>query len=142
MIAFETDYPHSDCLWPDAPEDLLAQCVGAGCSDEDIDQISWKNVARFCNYDPFKDIPRHEATVGALRAQSPDVDTGVWSRGRSGGLATRRTPVRRRHGLNIRASAVLEPEPGQEPVLRKSSRLSRMMRRCSSSVNAPSWEFT
>ena len=77
MIAFEADYPHSDCLWPDAPEDLLAQCVGAGCSDEDIDKISWKNVARFCNWDPFAAIPREQATVGALRAESPDVDTGV-----------------------------------------------------------------
>ena len=26
IIAFETDYPHSDSLWPDAPESLLAQC--------------------------------------------------------------------------------------------------------------------
>ena len=23
IIAFETDYPHSDSLWPDAPEVLL-----------------------------------------------------------------------------------------------------------------------
>jgi predicted TIM-barrel fold metal-dependent hydrolase len=77
MIAFETDYPHSDCLWPDAPEDLLAQCEGAGCSDEDIEKISWKNVARFCNWDPFAFTPRSEATVGALRTLSPDVETGV-----------------------------------------------------------------
>jgi len=26
LIAFESDYPHSDSLWPDAPESLLAQC--------------------------------------------------------------------------------------------------------------------
>ena len=80
MIAFEADYPHSDCLWPDAPEDLLAQCVGAGCSDEDIDKISWKNVARFCNWDPFAAIPR---TGDGRRAASRSLPTSTpaWSRG-------------------------------------------------------------
>jgi len=77
IIAFETDYPHSDSLWPDAPEYLLEQCNGAGMSDEDIEKVSWKNVARFCSYDPFAVIPREQATVAALRAQSPDVDTTV-----------------------------------------------------------------
>jgi len=75
IIAFETDYPHSDSLWPDAPEVLLEQCNGAGLPDEAIHQISWQNVARFCDYDPFAVIPKENATVGALRAQSPDVDT-------------------------------------------------------------------
>jgi predicted TIM-barrel fold metal-dependent hydrolase len=77
IIAFESDYPHSDSLWPDAPEYLLQQCDGAGMSDEDIEKVSWKNVARFCSYDPFAVIPKEQATVAALRAQSPDVDTGV-----------------------------------------------------------------
>jgi predicted TIM-barrel fold metal-dependent hydrolase len=77
IIAFETDYPHSDSLWPDAPEFLLEQCDGAGMSDEDIDKVSWKNVARFCSYDPFAVIPKEQATVSALRALSPDVDTSV-----------------------------------------------------------------
>ena len=48
-----SDYPHSDSLWPDAPEVLLAQCNGPACSDDDIDKVSWSNVARFCGYDPF-----------------------------------------------------------------------------------------
>jgi hypothetical protein len=77
IIAFEVDYPHSDSLWPDAPEFLLAQCDGAGLSDDDIDKISWKNVARFCSYDPFAVIPEDQATVGALRAQATDVDTAI-----------------------------------------------------------------
>jgi len=79
-IAFETDYPHSDSLWPDAPEVLLEQCNGAGLADADIDKISWQNVARFCSYDPFAVIPREQATVGALRAQALDVDTSTVSR--------------------------------------------------------------
>jgi predicted TIM-barrel fold metal-dependent hydrolase len=80
IIAFETDYPHSDSLWPDAPENLLEQCQDAGLSDENIDKISWRNVARFCRYDPFSHIPKERATVGALRAQALDVDTSVISR--------------------------------------------------------------
>lgn len=79
-IAFETDYPHSDSLWPDAPEVLLEQCNGAGLSDDDIDKVSWKNAARFCDHDPFAVIPREQATVGALRAQAADVDTSTVSR--------------------------------------------------------------
>jgi len=80
MIAFETDYPHSDAVWPDAPEHLLRQCEQAGCSDEVINKISWQNAARFCSYDPFAVIPKERATVGALRAQSPDVETDPVSR--------------------------------------------------------------
>jgi predicted TIM-barrel fold metal-dependent hydrolase len=80
IIAFECDYPHSDSLWPDAPDVLLEQCNGAGLSDENIDKVSWKNVARFCNYDPFTVIPKEQATVGALRAQATDVDTSTVSR--------------------------------------------------------------
>jgi predicted TIM-barrel fold metal-dependent hydrolase len=80
IIAFECDYPHSDSLWPDAPEVLLEQCNGASLSDDDIDKISWKNVARFCDYDPFAVIAKQEATVGALRAQAGDVDTSTVSR--------------------------------------------------------------
>jgi predicted TIM-barrel fold metal-dependent hydrolase len=77
LLAFESDYPHSDCWWPDAPEALLSQCDGAGCSDEDIDQISWRNVARFVDFDPFAHIPKQQATVGALRARAADVDVSV-----------------------------------------------------------------
>jgi predicted TIM-barrel fold metal-dependent hydrolase len=80
IIAFESDYPHSDSLWPDAPEALLAQCEGAGCSDESIDKISWQNASRFCGWDPFAAIPRDQATVAALRARSADVDTSIVSR--------------------------------------------------------------
>ena len=77
IIAFETDYPHSDSLWPDAPEFLLQQCQDAGLSDADINKVTWENVARFCSYDPFAAIPKDQATVGALRALSPDVETGI-----------------------------------------------------------------
>jgi len=54
--------------------------VGAGCTDEEMDKITWGNVARFFDYDPFQHIPKEQATVGALRAQAADVDTSIRSR--------------------------------------------------------------
>ncbi|MGD9798058.1 MAG: amidohydrolase family protein [Acidimicrobiia bacterium] len=76
-LAWECDYPHSDCTWPNSPELLHAELKGAGCSDADIDMITWRNVARFFDYDPFRTIPKEEATVGALRrrAAAAGVDT-------------------------------------------------------------------
>ncbi len=79
-IAWECDYPHSDSVWPGAPEFLMGELESASCTDEEIDKITWRNSARFIDYDPFAIIPREQATVGALRALSPDVDTTVRSR--------------------------------------------------------------
>jgi predicted TIM-barrel fold metal-dependent hydrolase len=80
IIAWECDYPHSDSIWPDAPEVVLADLDGAGASDEDINKITWENTCRHFSYDAFELIEQKDATVGALRAQSPDVDTSTRSR--------------------------------------------------------------
>jgi len=80
IIAWEADFPHSDCLWPDAPEHVLGELNAAGCSDAEIEKITWENTARFLGLDAFGVIPREQATVGALRALSPDVDTTTRSR--------------------------------------------------------------
>jgi len=79
-IALEADYPHSDCLWPDAPEFFLDEMRAAGCTDDEVNMITWENAARFFHYDPFKHISKEDARVGALRALSPDVDTSIVSR--------------------------------------------------------------
>ncbi len=77
-IAWECDYPHSDCVWPGAPEFLLGELADAGCTDEEIDKITWRNAVSFLtDYDPFAVIPREQASVAALRALSPDVDETV-----------------------------------------------------------------
>jgi predicted TIM-barrel fold metal-dependent hydrolase len=76
-IAWECDYPHSDSIWPGAPEFLLGELDAADCTDEEIDKITWANSARFLDYDPFAHISKADATVGALRAESPDVDETV-----------------------------------------------------------------
>jgi predicted TIM-barrel fold metal-dependent hydrolase len=80
IIAWECDYPHSDSIWPDAPETVMGEMVGAGVTDEEIHKITWENTARHFRFDPFVHTPREQATVGALRAQAVDVDTTIRSR--------------------------------------------------------------
>jgi predicted TIM-barrel fold metal-dependent hydrolase len=77
IIAWECDYPHSDSIWPDAPEFVHAELAGADCSDAEIHQITWENSCRFFGWDPFQHISRSDATVGALRASATDVDTTI-----------------------------------------------------------------
>jgi hypothetical protein len=77
IIAWECDYPHSDSIFPDAPEFVHAELTGAGCNDEEIDKITWQNTCRFFGWDAFQHISKSDANVGALRSQSPDVDTTI-----------------------------------------------------------------
>jgi hypothetical protein len=80
IIAWECDYPHSDSIWPNAPEFVLNEMNGAGVSDEEINKITWENSCRFFGWDPFQHISKQDATVGGLRALSPDVDTTIRSK--------------------------------------------------------------
>ena len=77
IIAWECDYPHSDCFWPDAPEKVLAELDAAGADDSDINKITWQNSSRFFSWDLFARIPKAEATVSALRAKATDVDVSI-----------------------------------------------------------------
>ncbi|MFE6921936.1 amidohydrolase family protein [Nocardia sp. NPDC057663] len=79
-IAWECDYPHSDSIWPNAPEFVLEELLAAGAEDADIHQITWENACRHFNWNPFVHIPRERATVGALRATATDVDVSTRSR--------------------------------------------------------------
>jgi hypothetical protein len=76
-IAWECDYPHSDCFWPDAPEQVLAELTAAGADDSDINKITWENSCRFFSWDPFARTPKDQANVGALRAKGADVDVSI-----------------------------------------------------------------
>ena len=80
IIAWECDYPHSDSIWPDAPEFLINEFNGAGLSDGEMNKITWENTARFFDLDPFSIIKKEQSSVGALRALATDVDTTVRSR--------------------------------------------------------------
>ena len=71
-ISWESDFPHSDGTWPNAPEKLL-EAIG-GLDDDVIDKITYKNAMKHYSFDPFAHIPKEQCTASALRAQSPDVD--------------------------------------------------------------------
>jgi predicted TIM-barrel fold metal-dependent hydrolase len=81
IIAWECDYPHSDSIWPDAPEWLEKEFSAADCTDAEIHKMTWENGCRFYNWDPFAEVPRERATVGGLRALATDVDTTIRGRG-------------------------------------------------------------
>jgi len=80
IIAWECDYPHSDSIFPDAPEFVLNEMQQAGVSDPEIDKITWQNSCRYFGWDPFTHISKSDANVAALRARSPDVDTTIRSK--------------------------------------------------------------
>lgn len=66
-ICWEMDYPHSDSSWPDAPEQLAAELEG--CSDDEIEAISWRNAARAFGYSGVERLGRENCTVAALRSR-------------------------------------------------------------------------
>ncbi|HEX3706504.1 MAG TPA: amidohydrolase family protein [Mycobacteriales bacterium] len=73
-ITWECDYPHSDSMWPQAPE-ALAKHFDDSVTDEEVNKISYLNAMRAFKYDPFVHIKKEDATVGALRAHATDVTT-------------------------------------------------------------------
>ena len=80
IIAWECDYPHTDTTWPESPEFAMREFEASGCTDEEIDTITWQNACRFFSWDPFQHTPKEQTTVGALRALATDVDVSRMSR--------------------------------------------------------------
>jgi len=80
MVTWECDYPHSDSIWPTAPESLAEALTGV--PDDEAAKITYQNALRIFSFDPFAHIPKEQATVGALRAQATDVDLGYRSSAR------------------------------------------------------------
>lgn len=77
MIGWESDYPHSDGIWPDAPEKLSK--VFEGIPDDVIRKVTHENAARFFQFDPFTSRKPEQCTVKALRAEVADWDISVQS---------------------------------------------------------------
>jgi predicted TIM-barrel fold metal-dependent hydrolase len=72
-VCWESDFPHSDSSWPDAPE-VLAERL------RDVDhtivrKITHENAMRHFRFEPFRHRARESCTAGALRAEASDVDT-------------------------------------------------------------------
>jgi predicted TIM-barrel fold metal-dependent hydrolase len=75
ILAWESDYPHTDTTWPESPELLWRELQDARTTDEEVDRITWQNALRFFDWDPFAHIPKEQSSVGALRSLATDVDT-------------------------------------------------------------------
>lgn len=85
-IAYECDYPHSDTLWPEAPEHFQAGV--AHLNDTVIDKISHANALNRFDFDAFGAMGgRGNCTVGALRQRACHVDTRPVSYGGPAPLA-------------------------------------------------------
>jgi hypothetical protein len=91
-IAYECDYPHSDCLWPHAPERLWETVKHL--TDTQIAKVTHLNAMKRFNFDPFKYHKKEELTVGALRAlaKAQGVDTTEKSNGGAAPLAEGEEP--------------------------------------------------
>jgi predicted TIM-barrel fold metal-dependent hydrolase len=97
-MCWEADYPHSDSMWPTAPEELGAVFAAHGVTDDEASKITHENAMRWYSFDPFTQIKREDATVGALRRRAADHDVSVTS------LSTRvRTPDEKLEGFRVRA---------------------------------------
>jgi predicted TIM-barrel fold metal-dependent hydrolase len=71
-VFWESDFPHSDGTWPNAPE--LFSAVSSRLDDEQIAKISHRNAMRNYHFDPFATRPKETCTAGHLRSESPEVD--------------------------------------------------------------------
>jgi predicted TIM-barrel fold metal-dependent hydrolase len=71
-VCWESDYPHSDGTWPNAPEEVMVTLAAA--TDEQIGRITHENAMRHYHFDPFVHRPRERCTAAALRAEATDVD--------------------------------------------------------------------
>ena len=57
-MAWEADYPHSDSMWPTAPEELHAVFAANDVSDADIAKMTHENAMRWYSFDPFAHMPK------------------------------------------------------------------------------------
>ncbi len=60
-ICIETDYPHSDAIWPDAPERLMQAWAPTDLTDHEINQMTHENAMRFFRFDPYSIRPARSA---------------------------------------------------------------------------------
>jgi predicted TIM-barrel fold metal-dependent hydrolase len=97
-MCWEADYPHSDSMWPTAPEELHAVFAANSVTDAEIAKMSHENAMRWYSFDPFTHLSKADATVGALRKQAAGHDVAITS------LSTRvRTPDEKLEGFRRRA---------------------------------------
>jgi predicted TIM-barrel fold metal-dependent hydrolase len=72
-LCWESDYPHSDGVWPNGPEVVAG--VMAGLDADVVDKITHGNAMRHYRFDPFATRPEDQCRAGVLRSEAADVDT-------------------------------------------------------------------
>ena len=78
-MAWEADYPHSDGMWPVAPEELMAQFQKWNVPDHEINAMTHETAMQWYSFDPFQHIKREDATVAALRKSVEGHDVSIQS---------------------------------------------------------------
>ncbi len=97
-MCWEADFPHSDSMWPTAPEELGAVFDKHDVPDDEVRKMTHENAMRWYSFDPFTHIAREDATVGALRRSAVGHDVAITP------LSTRvRTPDEKLEGFRARA---------------------------------------
>jgi predicted TIM-barrel fold metal-dependent hydrolase len=76
-ICWEADYPHSDSMWPGAPEELWDVLSINNVPDDEIKKMSHENAMRWYSFDPFSHITPAQASVGALRKAAEGHDVSI-----------------------------------------------------------------
>src|SRR6478609_1555038 len=79
-MCWEADYPHSDSMWPRAPEELHAVFEANDVPDDEIRKMTHENAMRWYSFDPFAHLPKEQAYVGALRQSVAGHDVSIMSR--------------------------------------------------------------
>jgi hypothetical protein len=82
MVAYEMDYPHSDCVWPDEAGRLYDSVKHL--TDAQIDKVTHRNAMRFFRFDPFKHHKREALTVGSLQAKAKAANVEITLRSYGG----------------------------------------------------------
>ena len=55
-ICWEADYPHSDSMWPGAPEQLHEVLDENNVPDDEVNKMTFENAMRWYHFDPFTHI--------------------------------------------------------------------------------------
>jgi predicted TIM-barrel fold metal-dependent hydrolase len=76
-ICWEADYPHSDSMWPGAPEELWEVLSANNVPDDEINKMAYQNAMRWYSFDPFSHITEAQASVGALRKAAEGHDVSI-----------------------------------------------------------------
>ena len=76
-ICWEADYPHSDSMWPSAPEQLHEVLTEHNVPDAEVNKMTFENAMRWYHFDPFTHIAKEQATVGALRKAAEGHDVSI-----------------------------------------------------------------